>query len=151
MTSCASLTSKVREMRRERNIISSFILKISKQLLYLSFSWYILSVCTSKSRSLWIYQCFVPKISRLFALPKCTRWWYWGRLQILLFRWEKNNPSFVNSCRTGKSHPRDQKFMQGTRQASSPAWISDPSGEISLSYMNTHGGFLYSPISGHGR
>ena len=36
--------------------------------------------------------------------------------------------------------------MQGARLAESPAWFSDPEGEISLSYMNKRiGGFFFSP------
>ena len=39
------------------------------------------------------------------------------------------------------SHPRDRNFHHVTRHERK---ISDPLVEISLSYMNTHDGFLYS-------
>ena len=54
---------------------------------------------------------------------------------------EKNNPSLACPCRIEISHPRGQNL---TRDFASlvPGSNSDPSGEISLSYMGTHGGLL---------
>ena len=58
-------------------------------------------------------------------------------------KWEKNDPSWACPCRIEKSHPRGRNL---TRDSASlvPGWTSDPSGEISLSYMDAHGGLLYS-------
>ena len=60
-------------------------------------------------------------------------------------KWEKNNPSSACPCRIEISHPRGGNL---TRDSASlvPGLNSDPSGEISLSYMGTHGRLLY-PLS----
>ena len=55
---------------------------------------------------------------------------------------EKKNPSWASPCRIGKSHPRGMNFNQGLG-CRVPGWNSYPTGEISLSCMDTHDGFVY--------
>ena len=59
-------------------------------------------------------------------------------LQKTFEKWEKNNPSWACPCRIEKFHPCIQNL---TRESASlvPGQYSNPSGEISLSYMDTHG------------
>ena len=60
-----------------------------------------------------------------------------------LEKWEKNKLSCACPCRIEKSHPPGRNI---TRDSASliPGSKSDPSGEISLTYMGTHDGLLYS-------
>ena len=57
-----------------------------------------------------------------------------------------NNPSWACSCRIEKSHSWGQNFTKALASLI-PGKKYDPSGEISLSYMDTHGGLLLSFIN----
>ena len=61
-------------------------------------------------------------------------------------RWEKKNPLWASPCRIETSHPRSRISTRDEACEASLVlgWNSYPSGEISLSCMDTHGGLRYS-------
>ena len=74
----------------------------------------------------------------LFPYFKIDFNFIWKHTDVMFFEklWEKNNPSWVNSCGMGKSHPRGWIFWPRTRLT--PDQNIQLSGEIFLSHIDTH-------------
>ena len=61
-----------------------------------------------------------------------------------------NKAALKNGRKNNPSWPSPYRIEKFTLSSLVPTSNSDPSGEISLSYMGTHGGLLYSCLSGRG-
>ena len=62
--------------------------------------------------------------------------------------WKRSHHVRASPCRIGKSYPRGRNFNQGLGKSRWNSFLEgDLEGEVSLSCMDTHDGFLYSHVA----